>query len=424
MTSKTKVKIASTRVNTPLILEIFAGTGSVGKVANKRGFNVISIDIDPKFKPDIVANILELQYKDLPTPNFIWASVPCNTFSWLICSGKTPSRDCKTHKALTDVGRTGDKILNKTLEIIRYFSNLNKNLKWVIENPRGMMREQPAMKPFDLATTSYCMYGDKRNKPTDFFNNFNLELKPVCKPSAPHGSNANHVGVVDVSLHERYKIPPKLIDVIFNQAFMAGAGVMDFIKNPFGWIKKRTLDGRPRILNDLLVKEGEQTITKLEVCRSPVLGVFQKAINVMTFGMFKRQMKKLNYDTMFHLYLVVHLANGNVYSLEKNQRVNVIKGKKEGECQSLAYGAENLNEFVVKAEEKKIPGFYRYDAFKDNCQKWVYDLLNSNGITRFNEFVLQPAETLAPGIFKKFARGITDIAGVADYVVRGGQWDV
>lgn len=207
----------------PLVLEIFAGTGSVGKVAKRMGFNVISIDIDPKFKPDVVANILELNYKEFPTPQFIWASVPCNTFSWLICSGKTPARDCKSYKALTDVGKEGDKILERTLKIIRYFKDKNPKLKWVIENPRGMMRLQPSMENFDRATTSYCRYGDKRNKPTDFFNNFNLKLLPICKPSDPHakkdGKPISHIGVVEVCLNDRYRIPPRLIRVILQQAF-------------------------------------------------------------------------------------------------------------------------------------------------------------------------------------------------------------
>lgn len=217
------IRITNIKRHTPLILELFKGTGSVGKVAEKRGYNVISVDIEEKFKPDIHSDILILDYKALPTPDFIWASSPCNTFSWMLCTGKTPARDCNTYKAITDVGRLGDKILNKTLEIIKYFEGKNRNLKWCIENPRGMMRLQPQMKKFDRATTSYCMYGDKRNKPTDFFNNFNLQLKPLCVPSAPHaridGKPVQHVLHKNISLCERYRIPPKLISVIFEQAF-------------------------------------------------------------------------------------------------------------------------------------------------------------------------------------------------------------
>lgn len=171
-----------------------------------------------KFKPDILIDVLELDYTKLPIPDFIWASTPCNTFSPLVWCNKNPSRDNITYKALNESGRLGDKLLKKTIEIIKYFLKKNPKLKWVIENPRGMMRHQPIMKNYDISTTTYCMYGDKRYKPTDFFNNFNLELKPCCIPSNPHTKNPKHILIGDISLTERYKIPPRLINDIFNQS--------------------------------------------------------------------------------------------------------------------------------------------------------------------------------------------------------------
>lgn len=179
------------------------------------------------------------------------------------------------------------------------------------------------------------------------------------------------------------------------------------------------LDKRPRVLTDLLKREGDQQITNIEVCRVPVTGILQKLANLMTIGKFKRELKRMGYDTVFHLYLVVYLANGKVYSLEKNQRVNIISGKKSGTCKNQAGGIGTLREFIMNAESKNIPGFYRYDAFTDNCQKWVYDILNCNGITQFNSFVLQKVDTLAPSIFKKILRGITDTAGLIDWAIRG-----
>jgi adenine-specific DNA methylase len=41
------------------VLELFAGTGSVGKVAKRKGWNVISNDNVKKFKPDILEDILK-----------------------------------------------------------------------------------------------------------------------------------------------------------------------------------------------------------------------------------------------------------------------------------------------------------------------------------------------------------------------------
>lgn len=180
------------------------------------------------------------------------------------------------------------------------------------------------------------------------------------------------------------------------------------------------LDRRPQQINTLLKFLGKQEIIKLEVCRVPVVSIIQKLINVLSLGRFKKELTKLNYDTVFHLYLIIHLKNGAIFSIEKNQRVNVIHGKKQGGvCKEIQFSGKTLNEFYFNAENRRIPGFYRYDAFKDNCQKWIFDILNSNGITEFNPFVLQNVSSLVPNLIKKFSKGLTDIAGLADLAVKG-----
>jgi site-specific DNA-cytosine methylase len=133
-----------------LFLELFSRTQSASKVAAKRKYRTITVDNDARYNPTIVADILRLDYKKLETPDFIWASPPCNSFSNLALSQRPPSRDKDTFKALTETGRLGDRLLARTLKIIRYFERKNPKLKWVIENPHAMMRKQPSMKNFDF----------------------------------------------------------------------------------------------------------------------------------------------------------------------------------------------------------------------------------------------------------------------------------
>lgn len=187
-----------------------------------------------------------------------------------------------------------------------------------------------------------------------------------------------------------------------------------------GWFTKKVLEGRPRILNDLLKREGNKTLARVEVCRVPVNPMLVKMLNAATLGGFKRILKTRGYDAVYHLYMVVYLADGTVYSLEKNQRVNVRKGKLRGKCFGLPYGKKTLSEFILAAENRNIPGFYRYSAFRDNCQKWVKDIMNSNGITKFDEFILQDVSQLVPKWVERVANRVTDTAGVADYLIRGG----
>jgi site-specific DNA-cytosine methylase len=62
------------------ILELFAGSRSIGKVAT--GHDVFSSDIEQFGGIDYVADILEFDYTKVPfVPDMIWASPPCTGFS-------------------------------------------------------------------------------------------------------------------------------------------------------------------------------------------------------------------------------------------------------------------------------------------------------------------------------------------------------
>lgn len=218
----------------------------------------------------------------------------------------------------------------------------------------------------------------------------------------------------------------KTAGVITNE--LQGEGIISYLKGLKAKFDKKLLEDRPKVIDDLLIKEGDQIITKIEVCRNPISGKFSEGLNVLTLGRLKSVMQKMGYDKLFHLYMILTLANGKVYSLEKNQRINVYEGKKlksNGDCApSLEYGKETLREFIMDTEAKNIKNLYRYNAFKDNCQKWVYDNLNSNGITQFNDFVLQDVSQLAPSFLERIARGVTDVAGYVDYAIRGGEYEI
>ena len=198
-----------------LLLELFKGTGSAGKAFNGK---VISVDNEEKYEPDILADILKWDYKKVDTPDFIWASPPCSSFTNMaLTKDKThriPARvrNVDTMKPLAKSAVLGDKILNKTIEIIRYFKKKNPKLKWVMENPHGSMWRSPFMKKlpqYHTEKTYYCNYGDKRKKPTDFFSNVKLKLKS--------GSCNAKVDFTKLKLCERYAIPQPLVKDIFKQ---------------------------------------------------------------------------------------------------------------------------------------------------------------------------------------------------------------
>jgi hypothetical protein len=190
------------------VLELFAGSRSIGNAAKELGYNVYSSDINNFKDIDYVINVLDFDYNKVPfKPDIIWASPPCTGFS-VAAIGRNWNHD-KTPK--TDSARLGIELVKKTIEIINYY----KPKFWFMENPRGMLRKLDIVKDFKINTITYCQYGDARMKPTDIWNNSNLwQSKPMCKNgdtchvSAPRGSRTGTQGLKDA--YERSKIPNEL----------------------------------------------------------------------------------------------------------------------------------------------------------------------------------------------------------------------
>jgi len=190
------------------VLELFAGSRSIGKVAEALGMEVYSSDLVPFDGIDYAVSILDFDVSKVPfSPDIIWASPPCTAFS-VASIGRNWNHD-KTPK--TDGARLGIQLVEKTIEIIKYF----EPKYFFIENPRGMLRKMPIMDEFDRKTVTYCQYGDERMKPTDIWTNSDAWIpKPTCKNgdnchvSAPRGSVTGTQGLKNA--YERSKIPSEL----------------------------------------------------------------------------------------------------------------------------------------------------------------------------------------------------------------------
>ena len=195
-------------------LELFAGSRSFSKVAQKLGHNVYTTDNQDFENIDQVCDIFDFDCSKLPyKPDIIWASPPCTTFSIASCfhhwnKDKTP----KTEKC-----KIGIKIIQKTIDII----NELKPKYYFIENPRGLLRKQDMMQSFPRKTITYCSYGDMRMKPTDIWTNYDFTTRPMCfngnrdchHEPAPRGSRTGTQGLKGDYL--RSQIPPALFKDIF-----------------------------------------------------------------------------------------------------------------------------------------------------------------------------------------------------------------
>ena len=183
------------------VLELFAGSRSIGKVCDELGHKVWSSDWTEFDGIDYVADIMDFNIDKVPfIPDVIWASPPCTTFS-VASIGKhwDVNKNPKTLEAVK-----GLDILNRTIETIQLYKHYNPKLVWYVENPRGMMRKMDVWNYIKHVrhTVTYCQYGDTRMKPTDIWtNNYDWVSRPACKngmnchASAPRGSRTGTQGL-------------------------------------------------------------------------------------------------------------------------------------------------------------------------------------------------------------------------------------
>jgi hypothetical protein len=201
------------------LLELFAGSRSVGNVADSKGINVFSVDWTAYDKIDLAIDIEQLKISDVPfTPDVIWASPDCTTYTIAAISKHRNGTEPKS-----DYAKKCDNVNQHFISLINFWLIENPSLVFFIENPRGMMRKMPFMQNFKRHTVWYCTYGDDRAKPTDIWTNSNTWIpRPICHNGnenchhqpAPRGSKTGTQG--KKGSYNRSKIPLELCQDIIN----------------------------------------------------------------------------------------------------------------------------------------------------------------------------------------------------------------
>ena len=147
----------------PKALDLFSGKGSVKCALEARGYEVISLDIDPRFSPTIACDILRWDFEGdgYHRGDFvvIAASPPCAEYS----------------RAKTVGWRNldqADRLVQKTLEIVEFF---NPKLWW-IENPRsGLLVNRKCVSQLPYIDVDYCQFSEwGYQKPTRIWGSENL----------------------------------------------------------------------------------------------------------------------------------------------------------------------------------------------------------------------------------------------------------
>ena len=212
------------------VLELFAGTRSIGKAFEAKGHEVFSVEWDKKFEDiDLYADILTVTAADIlekfGRPDVIWASPDCTTYSVAAISRHRRKEANGNLAPISEYAKFCDQVNAHVVNLIR---ELNPKF-YFIENPRGGLRKMDFMQELPRYTVTYCQYGDTRMKPTDIWTNHaKPEFKPICKngdschEAAPRSATVKKMKALGIEIdvggtqyglnnsRDRSRIPEKL----------------------------------------------------------------------------------------------------------------------------------------------------------------------------------------------------------------------
>lgn len=198
------------------VLELFAGTRSIGKAFEEKGHEVYSVDWNKDFENiDLYTDISTLTADYILSvfgqPDVIWASPDCTSYSVAAISKHRRKEPNGNLSPISDYAKFCDSTNKHVIDLIMA---LNSKY-YFIENPVGALRKMDFMQGLKRYTVTYCQYGDKRQKPTDIWTNHpNPDFKPMCKrganchEAAPRGSKTGTQSLKNAI--EKARIPEQL----------------------------------------------------------------------------------------------------------------------------------------------------------------------------------------------------------------------
>lgn len=229
------------------VVDLFSGLGGWSAAFAQRGHEVVTVDLDPEFKPSIVADVATLPTSDLPwQPDIVLASPPCECFSVAAIGHHWHDEGYGSVEPKTPEAAQALALVEATM---RFIGEVQPRA-WIVENPVGKMRKLPVMRPYERRTVTFCQYGEARMKPTDLWGGFptTLRLKPrcangdPCHERAPAGTKTTGTqGIKDRAA--RALIPPAL-SLAVCLAMEAGPGQGSGVRTLAEWTELRFLDNR------------------------------------------------------------------------------------------------------------------------------------------------------------------------------------
>jgi hypothetical protein len=176
----------------------------------------------------------------------------------------------------------------------------------------------------------------------------------------------------------------------------------------------------PESVKNALNKIGDNNIVSARLGRTPVQAIIQGALKTIV---------NIPYDDLFHLFIELTLDNGQIWILEKIERINLVKenrsSKKGAEFTSSFPVNKTVNELFINTKNKMGSKFLPYQSANNNCQIFIIGVLDGNELNNSERtsFVKQDTKSIFKNnpALRKFANTLTDIGGYANAIMQSAD---
>lgn len=177
------------------VLELFSGTECLSNAFRKRGHECYTVDWDEQFPSNWHVDIGTITKEDILErfgyPDVIFVGTDCTSFSVAgISHHRRKNAETGNLDPISDYAKKCDDVNVKEL-----IKKLNPSIQ-IWENPRGGLRKMWYMQDLIRTTTTYCQYGFRYMKPTDFLATSSYPLNSLVKMAIR--ATSQHLEVQDM----------------------------------------------------------------------------------------------------------------------------------------------------------------------------------------------------------------------------------